>query len=334
MIWAWLLGGAVLVVATGGLVLAWMVQPLPFRPPPHAITPVDQGRLRATVRTLCTTYHPRSHLHVGNLWRIAHHLQAQLAAAGCRVEEQRYGVDRRDYVNVRAHLGPPSGRRIVVGAHYDACGDTPGADDNASGVAALVELAVLLGSGPLACHVELVAWTLEEPPHFGTEMMGSRVHARLLEEEHAQVSAVFALDMLGRFSDEGDSQRYPFAWMPWVYGRRGDFIAVVGDPRMTALTRRTKRAMRSAGTVRVLSVNAWSFGEGLEDSDHASYRRHGIPAVLLSDGAMYRHGDYHGAGDTADKLDYPRLGGVVQALHVAVLQEARRAAALGPASTT
>jgi len=129
---------------------------------------------------------------------------------------------------VIASLGPDTPERIVVGAHYDASGDSPGADDDASGVAALLELARLLVASPPPIRVELAAYTLEEPPGFATETMGSVVHARSLQDEGVRVRLMIALEMLGTFSDQPDSQSFPVGTRKGEYPTTGNFIAVVG----------------------------------------------------------------------------------------------------------
>jgi len=129
------------------------------------------------------------------------HLAAELRAAGARVHEQPFTVGDREYRNVVAEVGPETAERIVVGAHYDTAGDQPGADDDASGVAGLVELTRLLARDSPPLRVELVAYTLEEPPNFRTRHMGSAVHAADLAGRGAKVRLMISLEMIGAFSD-------------------------------------------------------------------------------------------------------------------------------------
>ena len=139
---------------------------------------VDADRLRGHVETLALDFAPRDYLSVRNLDRCAAYISMEFQRAGGTVSEQVYEVKGKTYRNVIAEFGPATTNRIVVGAHYDGCADTPGADDNASGVAGLVELAHLLADTELKRRVELVAYTLEEPPFFRTQHMGSAQHAR------------------------------------------------------------------------------------------------------------------------------------------------------------
>src|SRR5262249_32175392 len=143
---------------------------------------VDPDRLRRHVSALSETFAPRDYTHVENLDRAADYVEQQFRQAGGEISEQAFVVDSQRYRNIIARFGPESKERIVVGAHYDVCGPFPGADDNASGIAGLIELAFLLGKQKLHTRVELVAYTLEEPPFFRTEQMGSAVHAESLVE--------------------------------------------------------------------------------------------------------------------------------------------------------
>ena len=149
-----------------------------------------------------------------------------------------------DPANVVARVGPEDGDRIVLGAHYDTCGPLPGADDNASGVAGLIELTRLLAAASPKTRVDLVAFTLEEPPYFRTRNMGSAVHARSLAG--ARLRGMIAIEMIGYFTDAPNSQAYPSPLLRLAYPSVGNFIAVVGRFGDGGLTRTISRAMRRA----------------------------------------------------------------------------------------
>jgi Zn-dependent M28 family amino/carboxypeptidase len=119
------------------------------------------------------------------------------------------------------HFGPSAGEVVVVGAHYDAHAGTPGADDNASGVAWLIELAGLLGRNPPSGPVDLVAYTLEEPPHFKSGSMGGVQHVRSFRKAGQAVRLMLALEMIGFFSDDAGSQHYPHPSLAWLYPDTG-----------------------------------------------------------------------------------------------------------------
>jgi Zn-dependent M28 family amino/carboxypeptidase len=279
---------------------------------------VDPARLEAHVRALAETFVPRDEAHPENLDRAAAYIRRELQEAGGRVEDQPFEVGGTTYRNVIARFGPETRERIVVGAHYDAAGPYPGADDNASGVAGLIELARLRGKKTPRIQVELVAYTLEEPPHFATSTMGSAYHAAALKRQGIPLRAMIALEMIGYFTDEPDSQRFPLPGMKRLYPTRGNFITVAGKLGQGALVRRIKRAMRSASPLGVEAISAPPSLPGVSLSDHRNYWEAGYPAVMITDTAFYRNDNYHTESDTPDTLDYKRMAMVVQGVHAAV----------------
>jgi Zn-dependent M28 family amino/carboxypeptidase len=242
----------------------------------------------------------------------------QLNRSGGRVEFQPYQVQGTEYRNVIAHFGPETQERIVIGAHYDTAGPFPGADDNGSGVAGLLELATLLSQRPPPVLVELVGFTLEEPPYFRTEHMGSRVHAKALREAGVRVSAMLSLETIGFFTDAPDSQQYPVAQLRWRYPATGNFITVVGQLNDGGLVREVAAAMRGASPLAVEFLSAPAGIRGIDFSDHASYQAEGYRAVMITDTAFFRNPRYHEPTDTWDKLDYGRMAQAVQGVHCAV----------------
>jgi hypothetical protein len=172
---------------------------------------------------------PRDAAHSDNLDRIAAYIRNQFEGAKVRVAEQPFDVRGTAYRNITALFGPETGERIVVGAHYDAAGPLPGADDNASGIAGLIELAHLLGkASSLAVQVELLAFTLEEPPFFRTEHMGSLVHARSLKRQGVPVRVMVSLEMIDYFSHAEDSQSFPISILKAFYPSRGTSLRSSG----------------------------------------------------------------------------------------------------------
>jgi hypothetical protein len=293
---------------------AWVVvtQPLFFNVKAVETPPVSPARLESRVRALCQTFHPRDDGHPKNLDRAAAYIRSEFEQAGGKVSEQPFEVRGKTYRNVIALFGPDTDERIVVGAHYDSVGPTePSADDNASGVAGLIELAHLLGRAQLTTRVELVAYTLEEPPHFRTPQMGSAVHAASLKKQGVKVRAMFSLECIGYFSDAPGSQEFPLPVLKLFYPTKGNFIAVAGNFGQCSLTRRVKKAMRSASPLPVYSLNGPA-NFGVDASDQLSYWKEGYPAVMITDSAFFRNKNYHMAQDTPDTLDYDRMTMVVQ----------------------
>lgn len=277
---------------------------------------VDSEKLKAHVVMLSQTFHPRDWSHWGNMERCADYIAMHFTHAGAVVESQRFDVNRKAYRNVIGRFGSGQGPKIIVGAHYDSCGDTPGADDNASGVAALLELAYLLGKSPTAQNIELVAYALEEPPFFNTEQMGSVIHAKSVVGQ--QIKGVIVFEMVGYFSDEPGSQSFPSALLKMWYPNRGNFIGVVGPSDQGAWIKRVKVGMKGATDLPVYSIRAPAAIPGIDFSDHASYWPHKIQAVMITDTAFYRNEAYHQAEDTSDRLDYLRMSKVVVAVSAAL----------------
>jgi hypothetical protein len=284
----------------------------------HSTANVDPELLRKHVVAFSETYYPRSFTHAENLDRCAAYIGEAFRDAGGTVTTQEYEVLRRTYRNVIGRFGPATGAVVVVGAHYDAFGSTPGADDNASGVAGLIELARLLGRGPPAGAVELVAYANEEPPFFTTPDMGSVRHARSLRERGAEVRLAIVLEMIGFFSDQPRSQRYPVAVLKLFYPGRGNFIGVVGRPKDRRDVRLVHELMARSSDLDVRSAAVPRSLPGVDFSDHRSYWEEGYPAVMVTDTAFYRNPHYHTEEDRADTLDYTRMAKVVIGVYEAV----------------
>jgi len=278
---------------------------------------ISVERLRRDVDRLCAAFTPRSYRDEQNLRGAAAWIADEMRSAGLTVEVQEYELREGAYRNViglRAGADP-SAPATILGAHYDAYDDLPGADDNASGLAVLLELARTLPPDPGRTPQYFVAFCTEEPPFFGGDDMGSYRFALWLAERKVPVDLMVALDLVGRFSEKPGSQRFPLPGLGLFYPDRGDFIAVVGDLRSGSAIRRVKRAMLATRALPVESFRAPAGLAGVRWSDHHSFRRLGHRAVLVTDTAFLRNDDYHTAGDTPDKLDYERMARLVRALH-------------------
>jgi len=279
---------------------------------------VDPNRLRSHVTMLCETLYPRDWQSESNLTACADYIAAEFAEGGARVEFQVFEVFGRQYRNVVGRFGAAEGDTLVVGAHYDACDYTPGADDNASGIAVLIELARLLGENSPDREVELVAYALEEPPFFKTANMGSAIHARRAADGKRKIAGMIALEMVGYYSDEVGSQSYPSLLFYLLYPRRGNFLGVVGRWDQGDWIKRVKVGMKGATDLPIYSIRAPTVVPGIEFSDHLNYWEHDIPAVMVTDTAFYRNEAYHTGSDTPDRLDYGRMSKVVVALREAI----------------
>jgi len=331
------------------LLTGWfaVTQPIfPIKPVSNTVI-VNPAHLQTHVQTLSQTFFPRDYRHVENLDRAAAYIRKELEKAGGIMTEQAYqaefdpthdsawfvekpGSPQKTYRNVIASFGPDTVERIIVGAHYDSFGELPAADDNASGVAGLIELAYLLGKTSLPMRVELVAYTLEEPMTpdgrglFRT-VGGSAVHAASLKSHGIRVRMMLSLEMIGYFTDKADSQSYPSWLFKTTYPSRGDFIMVIGRPQDGWLARSLKKTMRSASILPVYSLNAPASLEGVDWSDHSNYWKQGYPALMVTDVLPKRSMNYHKETDTPAVLDYKRMSMVVQGIYAAVLEVAETA---------
>jgi hypothetical protein len=309
---------------------AWVYVAQPsWRPP--SVSPLHQPHqgpsLKETVRTLSVDFHPRDVGHPENLRKTADWIADHFKNAGGKVTRQQVDAWGTAFENVSCFFDGPGDRRIVVGAHYDAYLGTPGADDNASGVAGLIEIAYQLGQLEPGCDVELVAYCPEEPPYFGTRVMGSAVHAAALQRDGVEVVGMIALEMIGFFSDQPDSQAYPIPALALLYPSRGTFIAVISRLDQREMVGKVKRSMKKIGQLPVYSFVGPVSLNGIDFSDHRSYWESGVPAVMVTNTAFYRNHEYHEPGDTADRLDYDRMRQVTQAVILAVLDLADAPAA-------
>lgn len=299
----------------------WLAQPLFFKPAKiELVVTVDPDRLESHVRKITSEFYPRNYQNPQNLDKTANYIKSEFEKTGGRVSEYSFVVNQMEYRNVSLLIGSEDSERIVVGAHYDSCFDTRGADDNASGVAGLIELARLLSENPPQMPVELVAYTLEEPPFFGLEQMGSFLHAKKLKEKGVKVRLMVCLEMIGYFSDEPGSQSFPVSIGKLIYPSTGNFIAAVGNFSNGLTVRRFKGAMSRAADLPVYSINAPAFIPGVDFSDHRNYWHHGYEALMITDSAFYRNHNYHEVTDTADTLDFFRMAEVVKGTYNAILE--------------
>jgi len=294
-------------------------------PPLTAPEEAIRTALRRHVETLATAIGERHIWHDGSLAAAADYVEGVLAAAGLPVTRQRFTVRGVEVANVVGEIGParPGREIVVVGAHYDSVIGTVGANDNASGVAALLELARLLAGRPLERQVRLVAFANEEPPFFLSSEMGSRQYARRCRAGRDRVVAMLALETMGCYSDRRFSQSYPFPF-GLFYPRTGNFIAFVGNLRSRALVRRCVGAFRRHAAFPSEGTAAPGYLPGVFWSDHWAFWREGYRALMVTDTALFRYGHYHLAGDTPEKVDYARLARVVNGLRGVIEELAGR----------
>ncbi|MCZ6803462.1 MAG: M28 family peptidase [Proteobacteria bacterium] len=275
---------------------------------------IGRQNLYRHVEALSREYSPRNYSNIDNLNAAAAYIKRQFENIGHEVIVQKYRGDNEAYKNVMINLGPQGGPKLVIGAHYDAAGPFPGADDNASGVAGLIELARLLKDEPLNKGVTLIAYTLEEPPFFGTGDMGSYIHAQSERENDVDIELMISLEMIGYFTEEENSQSFPMGILSLFYPDKGNFIAVI-DQLFSDNARKVKVAMSKNSSIPVYSMNAPVFVPGVDFSDHRNYWAQGYDAVMVTDTAFYRNEMYHTEGDTLDRLDFDKMGEVIKGVY-------------------
>lgn len=280
------------------------------------------GALEGHVRVLAGRIGERNAWNSRQLEAAAAYIEENFAEAGLTTEWRGYevageefGKGSVEYFNLVAEKRgtEKAGEVIVVGAHYDSVHGSPGADDNASAVAAMLELAMTFGRAPTARTIRFVAFVNEEPPFYMTRFMGSRVYARECRERGDRIVAMLSLEMLGCYSDERGSQTYP-PLLAWLYPDTANFIAVVGNVSSRALVKEVAGSFREAGGIPVESIATFELVPGVGFSDHASFWKHGYRAAMITDTAFYRSPYYHSPLDTPEKLDYGRMAEVTRGI--------------------
>lgn len=277
------------------------------RPPMTVEQQARQERLRGDVTHLATSIGERNMRLPGKLEDAGAYVEQQLAAAGWSVTSMPYlcrGVTVRNLVAEKRGVGRPD-EIVLLGAHYDSVERSGGADDNASGVAVLLETARALQPRRLQRTVRLVAFVNEEPPWFRGPMMGSRVAARQFAERGDRLLQVLVLDAVGYFCDDG-CQRYP-PLLDWFLPATGDFVAFVARTGDWLQLREVVGLFRTHATLPSEGLAAPRWVPGIDYSDHAEFWNAGYPGILITDAPTYRNDNYHRQSDTVDTVDFERL---------------------------
>ena len=255
----------------------------------------------------------------GALEQAAQYISTRLTAAGYTPRRQTFELAKLPLSNIEAVLeGSTRGAEIVVvGAHYDTVVGCPGANDNATGVAAVLELAQRFSGRRQPRAIRFVAFVNEEPPFFQTEHMGSAVYANALRSGDERVAGMLSLETMGYYSEERGSQRYP-APMAAVYPDVGNFIGLVANVASARLLWRARRAFKRRTPFPLQSAAVPDALPGVGWSDHWAFWQAGYPAMMVTDTAPYRYPWYHTADDTPEKVDYDRLAHVVDGLETVI----------------
>ncbi|QNA86915.1 M28 family peptidase [Sphingomonas sp. So64.6b] len=272
-------------------------------------------RLRSDVEAIAST--PHNIEHPEELEQSAAHIEGVLASLGYAIQRQRFAADGQIVRNIEVVIEPakPDAGTIVIGAHYDSAGMAPGANDNGSGTAGVIELARRLADlrGKARYRLRLVLFVNEEPPYFKTPLMGSLVYAKRLKQSGERVIGMMSLETMGFYSDREHSQHYPSP-LDMLYPSKGDFVAFVGTTSSRSFLRKAVGSFRDKTQFPSVGGTAPAFIQGIDWSDHWSFGQVGIPALMVTDTAPFRYPHYHSPADTPDKVDYGRLARVVSGL--------------------
>ena len=276
------------------------------------------AKLKAHVYKLAHEIGERGRFKFDNLNRAAGYIEEEFRSYGYKVGFQKYRIRNRVFKNIiAAKTGARHpGEVIILGAHYDSMRG-PGADDNASAVAGLLETARALAGEPTGRTVRFIAFTNEEPPLFKKKSMGSRVYAKAARENEDDIKGAIILEMIGYFSDKPRSQRHP-PGLNLFYPNRGNFIGIVGNARSRHLIRHTVSSFRKATALPIESIIAPNVVIGIGMSDDWSFWKEGYPAAMITDTAYYRNPNYNKRSDTYDTLDYESMAEVTKGVLAAV----------------
>jgi Zn-dependent M28 family amino/carboxypeptidase len=255
----------------------------------------------------------------GSLNKTADYIESVLMAYGYAVGRQTYSCYDKSVSNLIAEKTGTDKGVVILGAHYDTVPGTPGADDNASAVAGLLELARLLKESPNKKTISLVAFVNEEPPCFGSYHMGSMVYAKTLKEQQVLIDVMISLEMIGYFKKE-PIQTYPLPGMGFFYPKTGDFIGVVGNFHSYRYVSFFKKGIKRYSNINTRSLIAPEFFGGINLSDNYSFWHHGYRALMITDSSFFRNRNYHQETDTIDTLDFESMAEVVNGLCYTLLE--------------
>jgi hypothetical protein len=306
-----------LVFASAAVLFWWTILRMPgasFRGPVANFSAEElrlSGVLERDVRFLAVDIGERNLEHPHALDEAAAWIERQLQDAALATRRHSYAVAGHAVHNLEVVLPAASADAdvVVVGAHYDSAPGTAGANDNATGVACLLELARRFARHRALRELRLVWFSNEEPPHFQTDDMGSLHYARNLASEPRTVVAMLSLETLGYYSDLPGSQQYPAA-VSGFFPDAGNFVAFVGNNDSAELVRQAVGTFRNTTSFPSEGVSLSGRVQGIGWSDHWSFWQTGVPAIMLTDTAPFRYEHYHRASDTPDRLDYRRLARV------------------------
>lgn len=273
-----------------------------------------RDELRADVEMLAGKIGERNLNRYPQLQAAAEFIEGSFVIAGLKPERDTYTLNDFACHNIVAEIAGASPEIVLVGAHYDSVTGAPGANDNGSGVAAVLALCRRFAGKAMPKTLRFVTFVNEEPPYFQTSKMGSVVYASRCKQRGDKIAAMISLETIGYFSDAADSQRYPAPGLGIFYPKTGNFIGFVSNMDSRSLLRRALATFRSQEKLPSEGATLPAFIPGVSWSDHWAFWKNDYPAIMVTDTAPFRYRHYHEPGDTPDKLDYDRFALVVSGL--------------------
>lgn len=293
---------------------------------PAALSPEEKtlrAELVADVQKIAGDLGERNVPHYPALNAAADFIEQSLAGAGLQPRRDSYDVQGKACHNIEVEIRGACPEILLVGAHYDSVFGSPGANDNGSGVAALLALARRFAGQPTGRTLRFVAFVNEEPPYFQTPQMGSLVYAQRCRARRDPIEAMISLETIGYFSDAPKSQVYPAPGLGAFYPTTGNFIGFVGNVPSRALVRRAMKIFRAEAKLPSEGAALPAVIPGIGWSDQWAFWQNGYPGIMVTDTAPFRYPHYHAATDTPDKLDYDRFALVVSGMQKVIADLAR-----------
>jgi Zn-dependent M28 family amino/carboxypeptidase len=272
--------------------------------------------LRAEVETLSVKIGERNFQEKDRLDAAAAYIERAFMHENVRVARQAYSFEGKPFHNIEAEIRGTiePDRIIVVGAHYDTAVGTPGANDNASGVAALIELVRIFSTLTPDCTVRFVAFANEEPPFFWSKYMGSLVYARECRRKGENIAGMISIETIGYYSEVEKTQRYPFPLNCFKKNRKGNFIAFVSNLSSRELLDASMKSFRQHSDFPVEGMALPAFVPRVVSSDHSSFWRQGFKAIMVTDTARFRYPYYHKPQDLPERMDFQKMSLVVEGI--------------------
>ncbi len=268
--------------------------------------------MKETLKYLTQIQPARNFLHIDSLNNVANYIKRRFENIGLEVEYQEFTVSNKLYKNVISTLNPQYKKRLIVGGHYDVCGDIQGADDNASAIAGIIETARQLSKvkNEINFRIDFIAFTLEEPPYFGTENMGSFIHSKYLVDNNIDVIGMINYEMIGYYTEENNSQTYPIAQMKDLYPSTGNFIAIVSNENSKYFLKELdfEHTKKKINSYDIVFPNEFT---QVTASDHLNYWENNINAIMVTDTAYFRNPNYHTIHDTIDTINFEKMQYVI-----------------------